>query len=47
MVNVGTHRVKVLDDKWTVITEDGKLSAHYEHTIAVTDDGPLLLTKVC
>ena len=47
MVNVGTHRVRVLDDKWTVVTEDGKLSAHYEHTVAITDDGPLLLTKVC
>ncbi len=47
MVNVGTHRVRVLDDKWTVVTADGKLSAHYEHTVAITDDGPLLLTKVC
>ena len=47
MVNVGTHLVKVLDDKWTVVTADGKLSAHYEHTVAITDDGPLLLTKVC
>ena len=47
MVNVGTHLVRVLDDKWTVVTADGKLSAHYEHTVAVTDDGPLLLTKVC
>ena len=47
MVNVGTHRVKVLDDKWTVVTEDGKLSAHYEHSVAITDDGPILLTKVC
>ena len=47
MVNVGTHRVRVLDDKWTVVTEDGKLSAHYEHTVAITDDGPILMTKVC
>ena len=47
MVNVGTHKVRVLDDKWTVVTEDGTLSAHYEHTVAITDDGPLLLTKVC
>ena len=47
MVNVGTHKVRVLDDKWTVVTEDGKLSAHYEHTVAITDDGPMLLTKVC
>ena len=47
MVNIGTHRVRVLDDKWTVVTEDGKLSAHYEHTVAITEDGPILLTKVC
>ncbi|MBR5139936.1 MAG: M24 family metallopeptidase, partial [Clostridia bacterium] len=47
MVNIGTHQVKVLDDKWTVVTADGKLSAHYEHTVAITEDGPLLLTKVC
>lgn len=47
MVNVGTHRVRILDDKWTVVTEDGSLSAHYEHSVAITDDGPLLLTKVC
>ena len=47
MVNIGTNRVRVLDDKWTVVTEDGKLSAHYEHTVAITDDGPILLTKVC
>ena len=47
MVNVGTHNVKVLDDKWTVVTADGKLSAHYEHTVAITDDGPVLMTKVC
>lgn len=47
MVNVGTHRVRVLDDKWTVVTADGSLSAHYEHSVAITDDGPVLLTKVC
>jgi methionyl aminopeptidase len=46
MVNVGTHNVKVLKDRWTVITADGKLSAHYEHTVAITENGPLLLTKV-
>ena len=44
MVNEGTHRVKTLDDDWTVVTADGKLSAHFEHTIAVTTDGPLILT---
>jgi len=46
MVCVGTGTVKELDDGWTVVTADGKLSAHYEHTIAITDDGPILLTKV-
>ncbi|MDD5923569.1 MAG: type I methionyl aminopeptidase [Clostridia bacterium] len=45
MVNVGTHRVKVLDDEWTTITADGKLSAHFEHTIAITSDGPVILTS--
>ena len=46
MINQGTYEVRELSDKWTVITADGKLSAHYEHTVAITDDGPLLLTKV-
>lgn len=44
MVNEGTHRVMTLDDDWTVVTQDGKLSAHFEHTVAVTADGPLILT---
>jgi methionyl aminopeptidase len=44
MVNVGTWRTKVLRDRWTVVTADGSLSAHFEHTIAVTDDGPEVLT---
>ncbi len=44
MVNLGTKRVKMLRDHWTQVTADGKPSAHYEHTIAVTDDGPTLLT---
>ncbi len=46
MVNVGTSKVKVLDDGWTVLTEDGSLSAHYEHTVAITESGVLLLTDV-
>ncbi len=46
MVNAGTHDVKVLGDKWTVITADGSLAAHYEHTIALTENGAELLTKV-
>ena len=44
MVNVGDWRVRVLNDKWTVVTVDGKLSAHYENTVAVTDNGVLILT---
>ncbi len=46
MINVGTREVKVLDDEWTVVTADGSLSAHYEHTIAITDGEPILLTLV-
>ena len=46
MVNVGTHEVKELSDGWTVVTADGKLSAHYEHTVAVTGNGAVLLTDV-
>ena len=44
MVNMGTKRVKVLDDDWTQATRDGQPSAHFEHTIAITDDGPWPLT---
>ena len=44
MVNAGGFEVKVLKDKWTVVTRDGSLSAHYENTIAVTDGDPILLT---
>ena len=44
MVNAGTWRVNQLDDGWTIVTADGSLSAHYEHTIAVTDDGPEIIT---
>ena len=44
MVNVGTYETYVLDDEWSVMTRDGKLSAHFEHTIAVTDDGPEVFT---
>ncbi len=46
MVNVGTHNVSVLKDRWTVITNDKQLSAHFEHTVAVTEDGPLILTEL-
>lgn len=46
MVNIGAPDVNELRDKWTVVTADGSLSAHYEHTIAITDDGPIVLTKI-
>lgn len=46
MINQGTYRVKVLEDNWTVITLDGMKSAHYEHTIAITENGPEFLTKL-
>lgn len=45
MVNMGTHKVKVLRDGWTVITGDKKPSAHFEHTVAVTENGPLILSS--
>jgi methionyl aminopeptidase len=44
MVNEGTFRVETLEDKWTLVTADGKLSAHFEHTIAITKSGPDILT---
>ena len=44
MINAGTHRVRVLPDEWTTVTEDGKLSAHFEHSIAITENGPVILT---
>lgn len=45
MVNAGTDQVRMLDDRWTIVTKDGSLSAHYEHTIAITADEPLILTQ--
>lgn len=45
MVNLGVPETKVLGDGWTVITEDGKASAHFEHTIALTENGPEILTR--
>jgi methionyl aminopeptidase len=44
MVNAGTWRVQLLKDGWTVVTEDGRLSAHFEHTVALTENGPEVLT---
>ena len=45
MVNQGTFKVKTLPDKWTLVTSDGKLSAHFEHTIAITREGVEILTQ--
>jgi methionyl aminopeptidase len=44
MVNAGSPETRQLEDGWSVITADGRLSAHFEHTIAVTDDGPEVFT---
>jgi len=46
MINEKSHDVIVLDDQWTVITSDGGLSAHFEHTVAITDKGPEILTRI-
>ena len=44
MVNAGQPGTVVLDDKWTAVTEDGSCSAHFEHTVAISEDGPVILT---
>lgn len=44
MVNAGTYEVEILSDEWTTVTADGKLSAHFEHSVAITPDGPQILT---
>ncbi|HLV09942.1 MAG TPA: type I methionyl aminopeptidase [Halanaerobiales bacterium] len=46
MVNIGGYQVKTLSDEWTVVTRDGSLSAHYENTIVILDEGPVILSKV-
>jgi methionyl aminopeptidase len=46
MVNAGKAEVRVLKDDWTVVTQDGKWSAHFEHTVALTENGPEILTKL-
>jgi len=46
MINSGGHAVKVLDDGWTAVTVDGSLSAHFEHTVAITDNGPFVLSRI-
>jgi methionyl aminopeptidase len=46
MVNEGGYRVKILPDGWTVVTEDGKLSAHFEHSVVITENGPEILSRM-
>ncbi len=46
MVNMGTFEVTVLEDKWTTVTKDAALSAHFEHSVVVTEEGPLILTEI-
>ena len=46
MVNAGTYAVKVLQDGWTVVTADGKLSAHFEHSVAIMENGPFILSRI-
>ncbi|MFO7812360.1 MAG: M24 family metallopeptidase, partial [Pelovirga sp.] len=46
MVNVGRPGVSILDDGWTAVTVDGKPSAHFEHTIAITENGPEILSRI-
>jgi methionyl aminopeptidase len=44
MINLGSFEVYTLEDEWTVVTRDHKISAHFEHTVAITEDGPVILT---
>jgi methionyl aminopeptidase len=46
MVLAGTHRTRVLADQWTVVSADGSLTAHFEHSVAVTEGEPLILTAL-
>jgi len=46
MVNIGTEKVRMLDDEWTAVTADGELSGHFEHTVLITENGPEVLTQV-
>ena len=45
MVNLGTNETLMLEDGWTVVTADSSMSAHFEHSVAITDDGPIILTS--
>lgn len=46
MVNIGKRHIRTLEDGWTVVTADGSLSAHFEHTVAISDEGPKVLTEI-
>lgn len=46
MINAGRSEVKILQDGWTAVTKDGSLSAHFEHTVAITESGPIILTRL-
>ena len=46
MVNAGSPEVAIEDDGWTAVTKDGSLSAHFEHSVAITDDGPVVLSRL-
>ncbi len=46
MVNMGSHEVKILEDGWTAVTKDGSLSAHFEHSVAITKHGPIILSTL-
>ena len=46
MVNVGTHEVEIKEDGWTAVTKDGSLAAHFEHSVALTKDGPYILSQI-
>ena len=46
MLTLGSPAVGLLDDGWTIVTRDGSLACHFEHTIAITEDGPVILTTV-
>ena len=46
MVTMGSWEVRILEDRWTAVTQDGSLAAHFEHTVAITEDGPEVLTRL-
>ena len=46
MLNMGSRKIYILEDGWTIITADGKPSAHFEHTVLATDDEPLIITQL-